>query len=268
MVRNRKPKIGDIYELRLAKGLAYIQYTHDGVYYGDLVRILPTCYEKRPNDFAELAQKKELYFIFTVLSQSLRKKEIEYVANQPVPEWARPFPIMRKRAGYSKDANAPSWYIGHGLQLFTAEQMQAALHVRHLTPEQKKLSLVEIWSASILASEIERGWLPEYAEKFLDIDCKKQQEKLKQSPLAKSPPNNLINHYLYFAKKSNATRAAQKLRSQEWITEVKLAGDGKSWLLLAKQPAPIEDDIEKVRAELEEMAESFDGEYDGWSTAV
>src|SRR5215469_6337718 len=37
----RKPEIGDIYEIKTSAGLAYVQYTHDERDMGELVRVLP-----------------------------------------------------------------------------------------------------------------------------------------------------------------------------------------------------------------------------------
>ena len=39
-------------------------------------------------------------------------------------------------------------------------------------------------------------------------------------------------------------------------------------LALAKQPAPIEEDIGDIRDELEALAEKFHGKYDGWGAAI
>ena len=48
---------------------------------------------------------------------------------------------------------------------------------------------------------------------------------------------------------------------------MRIGGD-ETWLALAKQPAPIEDDIEDVRRELEQLAAELGGEYDGWGAEV
>jgi len=47
-----------------------------------------------------------------------------------------------------------------------------------------------------------------------------------------------------------------------------MGANGKNWLVLAKQPAPIEESIGDVRDKLEDLAEELGGEYDGWGTAV
>jgi len=268
MFRTKKPKIGDIYEIKVPSGLAYFQYTHEAEDGTQLIRVLPGIHSVRPNNFSELSQQKELYFIFTVLSHAVRKKEIELVSNQPLPEWAKQFPTMRKVAGRERGGKITGWIIGHGLRIYTVQEIQQAQHVRDLTPEQKKLSIASIWPASTLAAEVERGWLPERNEEIEEADrqkaavCEAQSEKIRQ------PEARFIDHYLYFPKRHNAEQAADQLRTEGWIVELRMGADGKNWLVLAKQPAPIEESIGDVRDKLEDLAEELGGEYDGWGTAV
>src|SRR5260370_24094264 len=107
---------------------------------GHLVRVLPGVHPVRPDDFSLLAGQKELYFTFFTLAHALRSKHIERVSNQSVPEWARQSPTMRKAGGWSnEEGRALNWHIGDGLRLYTVQEMQQALFVRDLTPEQKKL---------------------------------------------------------------------------------------------------------------------------------
>lgn len=58
------------------------------------------------------------------------------------------------------------------------------------------------------------------------------------------------------------------MRARGWNVEVAKGADGKSWLALAKQPAPIDDDNEDIREELERLADDLGGEYDGWGAAL
>jgi len=262
---NQKPKIGDIYEIKMPSGLAYVQYTHETEDGTHLIRVLPGIYSSRPYDLVALSQQKELYFIFTVLTHALRKKELALISNQPIPEWAKPFPIMRKPGGRERGGKILNWCIGHGLRLNTIKDIQQALHVRELTPEQKKLSVAQIWPVSTLAMEIERGWLPERNEEFEEAD--RQKAILREGQVQKIEAR-VIDHYFYFPKRDNAERAAKQLRTKGWSVETKVAADGKNWFVLAKQPAPLEKAIEDIRDELEHLADQFNGEYDGWGAAI
>lgn len=268
MQRGKKPKIGDIYEVKVPSGFAYVQYTHDGQEMGQLVRVLPNIYSVRVTDFAKVAKQRELYFIFLILAHSLPKTEFELVSNQPIPESARPFPTMRKTGGRAKGGRVLSWYIGHGLRLYTVLEMQRALHVRELTPEQARLSIAQIWAASTLAEKIEQGWLPERAEEFEEAARKKTEVHQAEPYGTRSDGARFIDHYLYFPRRHDAERAADRVRAMTWAVEFKMGADGKNWLVLAKQPVPIEEDIGDIRDELERLAEEFHGEYDGWGASV
>ena len=50
--------VGDVVEVATSKGLAHAQW------YGDLVRILPGFYEKRPVDLQRLIDRKEALMVF------------------------------------------------------------------------------------------------------------------------------------------------------------------------------------------------------------
>jgi regulator of ribonuclease activity B len=262
-----KARIGNIYEIRTRDGLAYVQYTHDGKHLGDLVRILPGVHSVRPSSLAELAQQKELFYIFTALNQAITKKEIELVGNESVPEWAIPFPIMRKAGGRARDGRVSSWFIGQGMQLNTLQEMQRALHVRELTAEQRELSLVQIWPVSTICREIERGWRPERADELERQERESAEGDRKAQQLEGRMSNRFIDHYFYFESELNATAAGDRLREKGWSVEQKRGADMDNWLVLAKQPVPV-NDISEIRAELEGLAEEFEGEYDGWGSSL
>jgi hypothetical protein len=266
-MRTQKPHIGDIYEIRTHSGLAYVQYTHEAEDGTQLIRVLPGVYSIRPDDISTLSQQRELYFTFTILIHALRKKELNLVSNQPVPEWSKSFPTMRKVAGRARGGKILGWHIGHGLRLYSVQEMQRALHVRKLTPEQKKLSIAAIWPVAALADQIEQRWTPECAEEFEEAARKKTEQEFQRTE-SRQRESKFIDHYLYFAKRSNAKQAGEQLRAGGWLVEIKMGADGKNWLVLAKQPVPIKQDIEDIRDYLEQLAKDFQGEYDGWGAGV
>lgn len=268
---SRKPKykIGDIFEIKTPVGLAYAQYTHDGEHMGQLVRVLPGTYSSRPLDFLSFAQQHELYFIFYTLKYALRARQVEIVSNQPVPEWAKEFPIMRKRGGMmDPEGRTMNWTIGNGLRLYTIADLQGALHVRELTPEQKKMSIACLVSHPGLVDSIAKGWTPERDEELTLAARRQEKERERQQPPRGSEQSSSIEHFLYFPKKSQAEKAAERLKTKGWSVAVRMGADGEDWLTLAKQPAPIEHDIESVRDELECLADELGGEYDGWGANV
>ena len=263
-----KFNIGDVFEIKTPIGLAYVQYTHDGEHMGQLVRVLPGTYTNRPLDFASFARQKELYFVFYTLEHALRAKQLEFVSHQPIPDWAKEFPIMRKRGMVGPEGGPINWTIGHGLRLYTVPDIQRAQHVRSLTAEQKKISIACIMPHHALVNSIVKGWVPERDEELNLAARRQEKEQERQQPPRGSEQSSSIEHFLYFPKKSQAEKAAQRLKATGWSVAVRMGADGENWLTLAKQPAPIEDDIESVRDELERLADELGGEYDGWGAAV
>src|SRR6185437_15696842 len=211
-MKKSKLNIGDIFEIQTPIGLVYGQYTHPAEDMGELIRLLPGTYITRPKDFASLARQKELYFVFFTLELGLRAKQVEIVSNQPVPEWAREFPAMRKPGAMDDAGRTLNWTIGHGLRLYTVADAQRALHVRELTPEQRRLSITVLMSPKALTKAIIEGWTPEcYEELNIAARRRAKEEAQKRGPSAAERPK-FIDHFFYFPKKIQAEIAARRLK--------------------------------------------------------
>jgi Regulator of ribonuclease activity B len=261
----KRAKIGDVYEIATPAGLAYAQYTHDEPDMGELVRVLPGFYAARP-DVSALAKQKELYFVFYLLKYALRQGQVQFVSSEPVPDWAKPWPIMRHRCLDN------SWFIEEGSKGPSLRDLANKRTVKELTSEQRKLSIGSRLVPHIpMVKRLAQGWLPELDEEFerreaAEAKARKEAEKAAGSEQQAAPKS--LEHYLYFPRKSNAEQAAERLRAKGWEVEVKKGADGRNWLASAKQSAPVEDDIEEIRDELERLAEELGGEYDGWGASV
>jgi hypothetical protein len=260
----KQPTVGDIFEIDTPAGLAYAQYTHDAGHLGQLVRVLPGTYSSRP-DVALLAKQREIYFVFYTLEYALRAKHVEIISNHAIPDWAKEPPLMRKAGGLSdEEGRRLNWTIGRALSLSSVEDLQHALKVRGLSPEQAKLSIAALWPHSVMVDKIAKGWRPERDEE-LNLLARKAR-KATAVPVAKS--NSTLEHFLYFPEKTHAKEAAKRLKAKGWAVEIRMGADGENWLVLAKQPASISAGIEKTREELERLAKDFHGEYDGWGAVV
>lgn len=258
----KKLRIGDVYEIATPAPLAYVQFTHEHADMGQLVRVLPGLYQSRP-DLAKLAHARELYFVFYTLKYAVRDGEAEVITNAPLPERARPFPMMRRRV-------RGGWQIANGSKRLTLDEINKMTYVQRLTPEQKKLSLGwELWPHPVMVRELARGWTPELEEEFRikDTAAYEARKKAEASQGKKDVPS-VLDHYLYFPEKTQAEEAAQRLRTKGWQVQVRVGADGENWLALAKQPAPIDEESGDVRDELESLAKELHGEYDGWGTAL
>ncbi len=186
---------GDIFEAKTPSGLAYFQYTHDGADMGQLVRVLPGLFDNRPNGFGELAEQKELYLVFYSLNSALRNDQVEFVSHQPVPEWARPYPMMRWAGARDASGKTVAWKIFSASSRLTLEEHEQTPVIHNLTPQQERLSIHHLWAHPVMIKELARGWTPERAEELRLRDVT-EAEKQRANPL---PDKNVsMRHYLSF----------------------------------------------------------------------
>jgi len=264
MKSKAQARFGDVGEVKTPRGFGYFQMTHETKDMGQLIRVLPGLYPARPSALCHLVGQRQLYYVFFPFTLALRSKLIEVVTNCPIPELARDFPIMRKEAGSDRSGEVRHWIIGHGLKLYTLEDMQAALICKTLTKEQKKISIAEIWGLPALIKNIARGWTPELDD---ELNAKARAEAEEARPSAEPTSPARTEHFLYFGKRSHANKAALQLELQGWETTVKPGADGESWLLLAREPTA-NSEIEDPQEKLERLAQQFNGEYDGRGTPI
>lgn len=264
----KKPKIGDIIEIKTTSGLAYIQYTHDTEALGELVRILPGLFSARPLDFAALARQKELYFVFYTLMHALRRNLVEIVAHQPVPDWAQPFPLMRWGGFGFKDGKTTPWKIFKASDPLTIEMHQRTSFIQTLTPEQEKLSIHHLWPPPVMEKELARGWTPERAEeiRLKDVIAAAQRE---QNQATKNESLGGMRHFLYFSRKADAARVGKQLCSRGFTIELRKSAEGDKWLVLATQIALATGlEMEELCNELKALADKFGGEYDYFEVPI
>jgi hypothetical protein len=192
------PKLGDVYEVPTPVGLAYIQFTHlKPIDEFPLIRVLPRIYQSRPRDIGEIVSQQELYFAFYVLPYALKSGQITFVSNEPIPHWAKEFPLMRRSASFN---GRPGWLIGPASTPGTPDGLRTMMRVTELSPDQKKLSFFnEIVPHAALVHNIVRGWTPERDEE-LTAHAIAEAESKKAKELLQSK-GEYIDHYLYFQKR-------------------------------------------------------------------
>ena len=119
-----------------------------------------------------------------------------------------------------------------------------------------------------MVANVVEGWTPE-RDAELKAAARKKREEQQQGQVEKKPAKaSTLDHYLYFPKKKHAEEAAKRLKDKGWQVQVRMGADNKNWLVLARQTAPINEDIDDVRDELETLAEQLHGEYDGWGAPL
>lgn len=78
-----------------------------------------------------------------------------------------------------------------------------------------------------------------------------------------------IEFFLYFPTEELANRAASEVKGEGFNVKVELGADNSSWLCLAtKQMIPENVELVRLRKRFDEIAQKFQGEYDGWGAGV
>jgi hypothetical protein len=78
-----------------------------------------------------------------------------------------------------------------------------------------------------------------------------------------------IDFYLYFPSESAAEQAAARIRQTGFAAEVKRAAKGDDWLCLGTKKVIHElSTIQGITRDLNELANSLHGDYDGWEAKV
>jgi hypothetical protein len=267
--KGKKAHVADIVELRTPAGLAYIQYTFDRGTDGQLVRVLPGFYSTRPSEFSSLARQRELYFVFYTLNYALRQGDANVIDNQPVPEWAKDPPPMRLRAFFGLIGKQIGWRIVNAADQLTPQELTRRPVIKALTPEQKKLSIYEIWPHGVMVKQLARAWTPERAEELSGEDAAESKTAHDNKSAAALASADGMRHFLYFSKRVDAERAGEQLRGHEFAVEVRRGADGETWLALATKASPrTEEEMDDLRIEMEALAQKFGGQYDGWEASL
>ena len=141
-------KLGDIFEVKTAKGNAYLHFIYKDKEIGDLVRVLPGLYHERPAGFDKLAGQNERFMVFLPLSAANRKKIVEQVSSYPVNGFEKP---QFMRTEHYVRGELSGWHI------INTDTWERQL-VTELTPEQKKLSPWGVWNDTLLIENLEDDW--------------------------------------------------------------------------------------------------------------
>lgn len=151
MANGRWARIGDIFEIRTARGLAYAQYTHEHSSpprFGHLIRILPGFYDETPEMFDSLVQQPHVFMVFFPLNTAIRQGIVRRVANVPVPPNLREFPIFRAGIEDPSTGKVNNWWLWDGNKEW---------RVRSLTEEQKLFPIRQLVNDTMLIIMIEKG---------------------------------------------------------------------------------------------------------------
>lgn len=115
MIVNRKrSRIGDVMEIKTARGLSYFQYTHRIEQWGALIRIFITNYNKRPNDFVPIVADAVQFTVFFPLSAACNRGLVQLVANENIRPELQPFPSFKVPGFTDRSGNIHNWFLWDG----------------------------------------------------------------------------------------------------------------------------------------------------------
>jgi hypothetical protein len=147
-----KLKIGDVVEIKTAKGLVYAQYVHKHKQYGSLLRVFGDFHNVRPNGFAELVKNKPTFMCFFPLNAAVDRGIVSIVDNVELPTEAQAFPVFRAGVIDPSTRKVRVWWLWDG---------EKEWRVSDLNAEQRKFPIRGVWNDTLLIERIESGWTSE-----------------------------------------------------------------------------------------------------------
>jgi hypothetical protein len=148
----RPPKIGDIIEIKTAKGLAYAQLIHRRRPEGSLIRVLTPLLSSPPEHLDVLAAMGDRFLTFFPVGAAVNRGIARYVGNVAVPDKYKEVPPMRAPGGRTPRGKVMNWWLLEGGK---------ERRVDELTEEQKRWSIAGVINDTLLIEFIEEDWRPE-----------------------------------------------------------------------------------------------------------
>lgn len=150
-----KPRIGDLIEIRTAKGLSYALYSHQHTEpprFGALLRVFDTVYHERPSELERVVNGTVRFSTFFPLSAAAAKGLVSIVGHVEVPKKLADFPVFRCGNVDPATGRVGIWSLWDGKE---------SKRIGALTPEQRRLPIRAVWNDTLLREKIECGWRPE-----------------------------------------------------------------------------------------------------------
>ena len=140
--------LGEIFEIKTAKGFAYLHYFYLDNDKIPWLRVLPGMYKDRPDNVEELAATKEKYILRFMIGVAYHRKYVEKTGFFPADSFKKP---QFMRSPESRGGDFLGWYIIN-TDTFFRNLFQ------ELTSEQIQLSSWGIWSYPLLLDRLESNW--------------------------------------------------------------------------------------------------------------
>jgi hypothetical protein len=148
----QKLKLGDIIEIKTAKGFAYAQYTHKHEVYGSLIRVFDKMYSKRPQFDDHFISQKVRFTTFLPLQSAVKRGIFEVVKSETIRTELIPFPTFRAGIIDPVTKKVNDWWLWDGKEEWK---------VGKLSEDQRRLPIRGVWNDTLLIQRIESDWRPE-----------------------------------------------------------------------------------------------------------
>lgn len=146
-------RVGDILELPIQTGFAYLQYVMKVPRFGVLVRVLRGTFVECPRLFSHLANQPESFVAFFPVGAAVAQGILRPVAHESVPERLQVLPLFRAAGNIDpKTGKVLDWWLWDG---------ERSWPVGELRPEHRHLPIQEVLNDTMLVQRIEDGWTPE-----------------------------------------------------------------------------------------------------------
>jgi hypothetical protein len=89
-----RPKIGDIIEIEISKGLVCAQYTHQHSRFGALIRVFDQEFD-RPADLEAVVNKPVRFSTFFPIAAAVKRRLVRLVGSADIAAENREFPVFR-----------------------------------------------------------------------------------------------------------------------------------------------------------------------------
>lgn len=145
-----RAKPGDVLEVKSSRGHSYVQYVGKHPEYGDVIRVLPGCFNKPQHDFGSLVESTgyiAFYPARAAISQGLARIRNSF----PLPSGIEVPRHLRRAGARERDGKVRTWIIEQDEQEIMREQ---------LTESERQLPIAAIWSHDVLTLSIFEGWHP------------------------------------------------------------------------------------------------------------
>ena len=144
-------RIGDVVEVPVSRGLAYVHYVSRHPEFGALLRVYGTIYPRRPSapQLATLTQAEPQFVTFFPLQAAVKQGIVSVAGScEPSSEASR-FPLFRDGVLNPATGQVDVWWLWDG---------EKEWRVGSLTEEQRSLPMREVINDTLLIERIECGW--------------------------------------------------------------------------------------------------------------